>query len=283
MAGRLAAHRYGKHRVRVSKVRRPRTAPSNEETHEFVEACVDVELDGDFEAAYLEGDNRLVVATDTCKNTVYVLAKEDPLHSIESFGLTVANDFIARYEHVTGCTVSLTERVWRRLMDCPHGFIASDRATPTAVVEATRGATPKVTSGIDRLLIAKTTESGFENFHESDFRTLVDTHDRILATEVTAEWHYNNVDLDFVSTRAAVVGALLARFVDHYSKSVQETLYFMGQAALDASSDVESVKLTLPNKHHLLANLAPFGLENDNEVFVATDEPYGYITATVAR
>lgn len=283
MSYRLAHNRYGKHRVRFSKVLRPRMAPANQEMHEFVEASVDVELHGDFDAAYLEGDNRQVVATDTCKNTVYALAKDDELASIEAFGLRLARHFIARYAHVRRCDARLEETLWERLGDCPHGFVARDRSMPTASVTAQRGATPRVTSGVSGLVIAKTTQSGFADFHRDEFRTLTDTDDRILATELTASWRYADAERDFAADRRAVVGALVARFLDHYSRSVQETQFLMAQAALDACPAVDEVTLTMPNKHHLLANLAPFGRENANEVFVATSEPFGFITATVAR
>jgi urate oxidase len=279
----LAFHRYGKHRVRVSKIRRPRQAAANAERHEFVEASVDVELEGDFAASFTEGDNRGVIATDTCKNTVYVLAKDHPLDTIESFGLAIAEHFLKRYQHVSRCLVSLEERVWSRLADSPFCFTASSSSTPTTAIDAMRVHTPQVKSGVEKLLIAKTTESGFSDFHRDEFRTLPDTDDRVLATELSAAWTYDSTAIDFAKSRGAIVDALLNRFTDHYSRSVQETLYFMGQAALAASPAVKEITLTMPNKHHLLVNLAPFGRTNENEVFVATDEPFGYITGTVAR
>jgi urate oxidase len=57
----------------------------------------------------------------------------------------------------------------------------------------------------------------------------------------------------------------------------------MAEAALDACDDVSEVTLTLPNRHHLLVDLAPFGLDNPNEIFVATDQPFGLMEATVRR
>ncbi|QDT68957.1 Uricase [Planctomycetes bacterium MalM25] len=283
MAIRLAENRYGKHRVRVSKVRRPRQAASNTERHEFVEYAVDVELEGDFDESYTGGDNRHVVATDTCKNTVYVLAKDHPLDTGESFGAAIAEHFVGRYDHVGRACVAVTETVWSRLNDSPHGFAARDRATPTARVELTRGESPVVSAGIEHLIIAKTTESGFVDFHQDEYRTLADTDDRILATELSATWTYRPGDRDYAASRERVTGALLARFLDHYSRSVQETLYFMGEAALGACPEALRISLTMPNKHHLLADMAPFGRENENEVFVATDEPFGYISATVSN
>lgn len=284
MAFELTHNRYGKHQVRVSKVRRARQSPPNEERHEFVEVAVDVELEGDFAAAFTDGDNRSVVATDTCKNTVYCVAKDDPLESIESFGIAIAKHFLAQYDHVSDCVVRLKETVWDRLNDSPHGFVARDRAQPWASVWANReeGALA-VSAGVEHVLIAKTTESGFSNFHQDEFRTLADTEDRILATELSAGWVYADAKADFAASRAALMDALMKRFLDHYSVSVQETLYFMGQAALEACPAVTDITLTMPNKHHILANLAPFDRENDNEVFVVTDEPFGYITGTVSR
>lgn len=279
----LAFNRYGKHRVRVSKIRRPRKAAAKAERHELVEAAVDVELEGEFAASFTEGDNRNVIATDTCKNTVYVLAKDHPLDTIESFGLAIAEHFLGRYEHVSRCLVSLEERVWSRLAESPFCFTASGSATPTTVIDSRRGQTPQVKSGVEKLLIAKTTESGFSNFHRDEFRTLPDTDDRILATELSAVWTYDLTTVDFAKGRSVIVDALLKRFTDHYSRSVQETLYFMGQAALAACPAAKEITLTMPNKHHLLVNLAPFGRTNENEVFVATDEPFGYITGTVTR
>ncbi|MEN0109963.1 MAG: factor-independent urate hydroxylase [Planctomycetota bacterium] len=282
MSARLAANRYGKHRVRVSKVRRPRERAAKAERHEFVELSVDVELYGGCDAAFTDGDNTPVVATDTCKNTVYVLAKDDPIDSAESFAVTVAQHFVDRYDHVERCDVRVDERVWSRLNDSSHGFTADGRATPTAAVRLDRGADPRVTAGVRGLLIAKTTESGFEDFHRDEFRTLADTDDRILATELTASWCYSG-EADYPFARAAVMDALTGAFLDHYSRSVQETLYKMGEAALAACAAAKRIELTMPNKHHILADLSPFDRPNENEVFVVTDEPFGFITAVVER
>ncbi len=280
MASQLSSNCYGKHQVRVSKICRTGAAGSK---HKFIEASVNIELEGDFETAFTEGNNRSVIATDTCKNTVYILAKDTEYETIEELAIAIAKHFIGQYDHVSQARISVSEQIWDRLLDCPHAFAARDKMTPTAEVLLSRGKSPVVTSGLKHLTIAKTTESGFVEFHDDEFRTLADTDDRILATELSASWEYNSLDLDFASKREEVLSALLARFIDHYSKSVQETLYFMGQAAIEACSAVNSITLTMPNKHHILANLEPFKRENKNEIFVVTDEPFGYISGTVTR
>lgn len=285
MGNRLVQQTYGKHRVRISKIKRPRISPPGEEHHELVEITVDVELQGSFDTAYTDGDNSLVIATDTCRNTLYILAKDDPLDSIESFGTTVANHFLLQYAHVTRVTVSLSERKWHRLLDCPHGFLGTDSETPTAVITATRDIdfTIVVRGGLENLMIAKTTQSGFASFHQDQYRTLADTEDRILATSMKASWTYHAQTQNFVQIRQQIRLALLSTFIDHYSRSVQETLYKMAEAALAAAESISTITLTMPNKHHIAFNLAPFNRTNDNEIFVVTDEPFGFIAATVNR
>lgn len=285
MSVRLVQQTYGKHRVRVSKVKRPRCAPPGEERHELVELTIDVELQGQFDSAYTAGDNSLVIATDTCRNTIYVLAQDDPLDSVESFGETIANHFLRQYAHVTRVTVALRQKLWHRLLDCPHGFLGTDGETPTAIVTATRDIdfAMVVRGGVTDLLLAKTTESGFASFHQDEYRTLPDTDDRILATSMSATWTYEAGVTSYQSCRDQIRAALLATFINHYSRSVQETLYKMAEAGLAATESISAISLTMPNKHHIAFNLAPFNRKNDNEIFVVTDEPFGFISATVQR
>ena len=285
MSVRLVQQTYGKHRVRISKIKRPRVSPPGEERHELVEITVDVELQGSFDTAYTDGDNSSIIATDTCRNTIYVLAKDDPLDSIEAFGVTVANHFLRQYAHVARVTIGLSERKWHRLLDCPHGFLGTDSETPTAVVTATRDIdfVTVARGGLENLMIAKTTQSGFASFHRDEYRTLSDTDDRILATSMKASWTYHPQTDAFINCREQIRSALLSTFINHYSRSVQETLYKMAQAALAATESISAITLTMPNKHHIPFNLAPFNRTNDNEIFVVTDEPFGFISATVER
>lgn len=280
MTAQLAFNAYGKHRVRVSKIKRDASDPTQ---HQLIEAAVNVALEGDLDTGYTAADNAGIVATDTCKNTIYVLAKDDPFDTIESFGVTVAEHFLKQYDHLSKATVSLTENRWTRLLDCPHAFTGNQSSVSTATVVATRDKPTDVTAGVDKFVIAKTTASGFANFHDDEFRTLADTDDRILATSMTAAWDYAAGEVDFAGARHAILDAMLKRFIDHYSISVQQTMMLMSTAAIEACPHVESITLTMPNKHHIPFNLQPFGRENHNDIFIVTDEPFGYITATVKR
>jgi urate oxidase len=274
----LTWNRYGKSRVRLVKVRR------RQEPHELVDLTLDVQLEGAFEAVYAAGDNTLCLATDTMKNTVYALARQDPIDHVESFAERLAEHFAAR-PAVSRVRISAVEHRWERITAAgrldPHAFTHPGGEHWTAVV--TRDAQGvDVTSGLANLVVLKTTDSAFTGFPRDRYTTLADTEDRILATSVTAAWRYRRGTRDF-GGRARIRQRLIQAFAEHDSRSVQHTLYAMAEAALDACDDVSEVTLTLPNRHHLLVDLAPFGLDNPDEIFVATDQPSGLIEATVRR
>ncbi len=286
--GTLAWNRYGKSRVRLVKVRRPSassdTAMRGAGAHEIVDLTVDVQLEGGFDPVYVDGDNSACLATDTMKNTVYALARQDPIDHVEAFALRLANHFFGKPE-VSRARISATEHRWDRLAPAgrphPHAFVQAGGEAWTTVVtrDAAGGA---VVSGLTSLVVLKTTDSAFAGFPRDEYTTLPDTSDRILATSITATWHYRNGTTDYAA-RERIRAALVDTFAAHMSQSVQQTLYAMGEAALAACADATEITLTLPNRHHLLVDLKPFGLDNANEIFVATDQPFGLIEATIRR
>lgn len=267
----LAGNGYGKSAVRLVTVRR------GPEIHELKDVTVAIRLEGDFETAYTEGDNSRVLPTDTMKNTVYALAADHPLEDVESFGLLLAGHFLQG--EVASARVELTEHLWDRLH--PHAFRRAGSERRTAVVTRTRDSS-KVVAGIEDLVVMKTAKSAFEGFPRDRYTTLAETSDRLLATSVRATWAYSRLDIPFNERWSEVRHRLLEVFVDHDSRSVQQTLYAMGAAALE-TADVEEIHLAMPNIHHVPVDLSRFGLENRNEVFVATLEPYGLIEATLRR
>jgi len=274
----LTWNRYGKSRIRLVKVRRAA------DPHAIVDLTLDVQLEGAFDAVYMDGDNRSCLATDTMKNTVYAFARRDPIDSVESFAIRLADHFAAT-PTVSRVTISIVEHRWSAIAAksdaYPHAFVRLGSGDWTATV--TRDpAGLDVVSGLENLVVLKTTDSAFSGFPRDEYTTLPETDDRILATSMTAAWKYRRGTTDF-SVRDQVRAALIETFAGHQSLSVQHTLYAMGQAALAACADVAEITLTLPNRHHLLVDLEPFGLDNPNEVFVATDQPFGLIEATIAR
>ena len=278
MPGILTWNRYGKSRVRLVKLRRAHAV------HDIVDLTIDVQIEGAFEGVYVDGDNSSCLATDTMKNTVYAIARRDPIDHVETFAMRLADHFAAG-SGVSRARISAAESRWDRLSaggrPHPHAFIQAGAEQWTAVV--TRDADGvSVTSGVTNLVALKTTDSAFAGFPRDQYTTLPETRDRILATSMTAAWTYRRGAADF-AVRERIRAALLDAFAVHDSESVQHTLYAMAGAALAASADVTEITLTMPNRHHLLVDLEPFGLDNPNEIFVATDQPFGLIEATVRR
>ncbi len=276
----LIENRYGKARVRVLKILREGAR------HTLQEVEVSALLTGDFTAAYTAGDNSKVVATDTIKNTINVLAKEHLGLEIERFALAVARHFLERYAQVESARVEITAKDWQRLTvdGAPHShaFRAGSEARTWTCAHCTREQ-DEVRSGIRDLLILKSTGSGWEGYPKDEFTTLPETNDRILATSFDGTWTWSGEPADYRQANTAILEAMLAVFANDYSPSAQASVFAMGSAALAACEQISRVDLVMPNKHCLLINLKPFGLENQNEVFVPTDEPHGQIEGSVTR
>lgn len=271
----LQANRYGKSQVRVMKVSR------GAERHTLRDLTVDVSLDGDFRAAYADGDNTGMLSTDSMKNTVYALAQQHDIDELEPFGRLLVDRFVQAVPTVTSATVRIREHPWQRLGEHPHAFQRGTGGTRVATVGGD-GTTFRLAAGVEDLLVLKTTGSGWEGYLHEEYTTLPQTNDRIMATVVTAAWDYADGD-DPAGAWERVRDRLLEAFGDHYSPSVQFTLHRMGEAVLESEPAIERIHLSLPNRHHLLFDLAPFGLPNENEIFTPTLEPYGLIEGTIER
>ena len=276
----LAAHRYGKSRVRLLKVLR------DGDIHTVKELTARVLLEGAFDRSFTAADNASIVATDTMKNTLHVLAHDELGVENEPFARLVAAHFLDRYAHVSRVIVELDERVWTRLTvrgaAHPHGFAHSQVGRPFTHLVASRDEIVHE-SGIDDLTILKSAQSGFEAFHRDELTTLPDTKDRILATSARFSWRWGREPVSYRAASDAILDAVLVPFVERYSPSLQATLYEMAGAALAACAEIDSITLTMPNLHCLLVDLTPFGRTNRQQLFVPTDEPHGYIEATVSR
>jgi urate oxidase len=275
----LTWNRYGKSRIRLVKVRRP-----SAERHELVDLTIDVQLEGAFDAVYVDGDNAPCLATDTMKNTVYAVARTDPIDHVETFARRLADHFVGK-PAVSRARISAVEHRWDRLSAAgrphPHAFVQPGGQQWTAVI--TRDGTgTEIVSGLTNLVVLKTSDSGFSGFPRDEYTTLPDADDRILATSLTASWKYRPGISDFAA-RERIREALVETFATHVSRSLQQTLYAMAEAALAACADATEITLTMPNRHHLLVDLEPFGLDNPKEVFVATDQPFGLMEATIRR
>jgi urate oxidase len=278
---RLGENCYGKSRVRLSRITR------HGDRHEFNEWTVQVLLHGDFETSFTEADNSKILPTDTMKNTVYYVARESKAATIEEFAMELGDYLLGNNPQVTKASIEVAEKSWERMTVDGSSeettFKLGGPELQTAVAEREKDGAWLVSSGVDGLTILKTTKSAFTGYIKDKLTTLKPATDRIFGTCATVTWDYASTAPDYASVRSRIVAALLKEFAAHHSMSVQHTLFDMGKAALDAVPEVVRVTLTMPNLHHLLADLSPFGQENPNHIFVPIDEPHGYIEATVER
>jgi urate oxidase len=282
----LGENRYGKSRVRLSRITRV-TDPIHGDRHEFNEWTVHVMLYGDFEASFTRADNSKVLPTDTMKNTVYFVARNSKAATIEAFACELGDYLLDNHAQISKVSVRVEEKAWERMIvdgvADPTTFKMGGPELETTHAVRHRGGGWAVTSGVDGLTILKTTKSAFTGYVVDRLTTLKPVTDRILGTRATVTWDYTAVSPDYAQTRARIVAALLKEFAAHNSMSVQHTLFDMGNAALEAAPEIARIQLSMPNLHHLLADLSPFGQDNPNHIFVPIDEPHGTIEATVER
>ena len=277
----LGPNQYGKAEVRLVHV--DRSSPR----HVVTDLTVTTQLRGRFEDTHRTGDNAAVVATDTQKNTVYAFAREHGVGACpEEFALRLGRHFVGSFEQVTGARVAVDQHGWSRIAagGAPHdhAFARSSAERRTTVVTFD-GDDVHVVSGLADLVLLKSTGSEFHGFPRDRYTTLAGTTDRILATSVVARWRYAAADVDAAALYPAVRTLLVETFATTHSLALQQTLYAMGEAVLTTYPDVAEVRLSMPNKHHFLVDLEPFGLDNPDEVYVAADRPYGLIEGAVLR
>jgi urate oxidase len=277
---RLEQNDYGKSRVRLLRVTR------GKDKHEIKELTLAIRLEGDFETAHTRGDNSKILPTDTMKNTVYALARQNPVHATETFCGFLIDHFLSGHSQIERVHVHAVEHLWARIVrdGKPDGFafVRAGEDKRTALVIGTRSKT-SVQAGVKNLIALKTTKSAFEGFIRDPYTTLKEDRNRILATAIRADWLYESAKIDFNATWEAVRRTLLETFAAHDSLSLQHTLYEMGKAVLERFKPIREIRLSLPNKHYNLVDLAPFGITNPGEVFLPTDEPHGLIEATLRR
>ena len=276
----LVSNRYGKGRVRTLRLHR------GVDRHTVREMTLQVMLEGEFAPSYTHADNRKVIATDSIKNIVNLVAREQVEAEAEDFCQAIARRFLEAYGHVERVNVLGTETRWTRLVidgvAHPHGFTLDANGQPVVRLTQTRQDS-RLESGIENFTFMKSTGSGWADFLIDEYTTLPETRDRIAATSMNAYWLWAAAPADHAQSNRRVVERMLEVFVTTYSVSVQDSLYRMGEAALAAVPEIAEISLACPNKHYLPLDLRRFGVAADNMVFTPTDEPHGQIECTVAR
>jgi urate oxidase len=277
----LIKNRYGKGRVRVMRIHR------DGDRHEVSQLNIKAMVEGDFARTFTHADNSSTVSTDTIKNVVNVVARENTALSPEEFCQVLAKKFLDTYPQVASVAITSHETKWERLSfggkPHPHGFVLDGNGEPTVEVTASRGGVSTLVSGIDGFAFMKSTQSGWANYVKDRYTTIPETADRICATSMVASWKWEGQPASYSATNARILATLLEVFSTTYSRSVQDSLYRMGEAALAAVPEISEISMACPNMHFIPMNLSAFGLDNNNDVFLPTDEPHGQIECTVGR
>ena len=276
----LQSNRYGKDRVRVMRIDR------DGEHHTVSELSVKAMIEGDFARAYTHADNSTSICTDTIKNVVIVVARENLSLGTEAFCGAVAERLLDAYPQVETAMVTAHRTKWARLevggAPHPHSFFRDSNGRPFAEVSASR-AGHILRSGIDGFTFMKSTGSGWENFAKDAYTTLKETADRICATSMVASWLWTATPQDYEASSAAILDTMLRVFATTYSHGVQDSLYRMGEAALAAIPEIGEIDIACPNIHYIPINLSAFELDNQNQIFLPTDEPHGQIECRIVR
>ncbi|GAB2919033.1 factor-independent urate hydroxylase [Streptomyces heilongjiangensis] len=283
----LGQNQYGKAENRVVRITRDGA------THHIKDLNVSVALSGDMDEVHLSGSNAHVLPTDTTKNTVYAFAKEHGIESAEQFGIHLARHFVTSQPAIHRARIRIEEYSWERIAHSgkgAHSFVRAGRETRLAQITYD-GSAWEVVSGLKDLTVMNSTHSEFWGYVKDRYTTLPEAHDRILATDVSGRWRFNWTDDEqpapaWDTSYEQVKRHMLEAFAETYSLSLQQTLYAMGARIIDHRGEIDEVRFSLPNKHHFLVDLGPFGLENDTAdgaVYFAADRPYGLIEATVLR
>lgn len=233
----LASASYGKDLVRILRIVREPSDPSSHRIAEYTVRCL---LSGDsLVPSYTEADNSPVVATDSIKNTLNLLAKTLPGETVlcpEKFVLHVLAHFLKRYSHIDGVEVDLIQHRWSRialdaddqgrplstLQPHKHSFLRDGNDVRTVRAFASRdasssasGSTKQVApgklrylkGGIKDLVVLKSSGSAFYGFVRDEFTTLPEVQDRIFSTAVECEYAYllPGATLDDILQRASAL------------------------------------------------------------------------------
>ena len=281
MAIHILRNNYGKSKVRLLKVDR------RNERHAIQNLTINIALEGDFDAIHRDGDNSLCLPTDTMKNTVYALAGEtEEIEQIEVFGRRLATHFLGKNPQVERVVINTNQHGWKRMKfddgEHVHSFIGGGGETRIAKIDAKRD-NETVESGIEDLIVMKTTRSSFIGFLKDAYTTLPEMSDRVFSTAIKAVWRYSNPDSAGEEVFDSIREKILHVFAEHDSLSVQHTLYAMGEAILATFTEIDEIAFSLPNIHYLPVDMTKFGKSNDNRIFVPTNEPHGLIEARLTR
>lgn len=279
---------YGKNNVKLLHIKR------NGLVHSIQELEVNTELTLATHKDYTEGDNSDIIATDSQKNTVYLLAQKHGVTCPEQLAIVLCRHFIKTYRHVLKVKVYIEQYPWQRIdadgKKHNHAFVMTPVATRFATATLKREGEIQLEAGLKDLRVLKTTQSAFVNFVNDDYRSLPDAKDRVFSTSVYSRWIYSDININFCKIWDQVKASIMKVFagpadVGIYSPSVQNTLHITEKLILDNIPEISYIEMVLPNRHYINVDLSkfPVGVATNDTVFMPLDKPSGNIRAALTR
>jgi urate oxidase / 2-oxo-4-hydroxy-4-carboxy-5-ureidoimidazoline decarboxylase len=266
---------YGKLRVPLHRV-----TEGDGGRRELFACEVDVEVLGEnFTAAYTEGDNRDVVATDTMKNFILRQAVAYAGDTLEGFAAHLGRGLLDTYPVMEAVRVTVRELRFDRVSDVL--FSRSDDDRGVAAIELGGGGLTDHRSGREGLWLLKVTGSAFTRFARDEYTTLPERVDRPLYVRLDVHWRYAD-PADGAGERhvpSAEVRNLVAGVFDEFvSESIQHLVHQMGTRVLERWEQLSEVSFTAENHTR-----DPVGEYEGTKVYTDPFPAQGLITLTLPR
>lgn len=252
---------YGKHEVSFFRTHaRPLEVPPIPESqftgrpNLLLGGLATIDVFGDnFLPSYTEGDNTMVVATDTMKNVVYAAALEYEGATLEGFAAHLARRFVEMYSQMRAVRVRVDEIPFTAHSDklatwAPGG----DRGL--AVAEHGAAGLRDLVAGRLGMRMVKLTGSAFADFQRDRFTTLPDVRDRALHIFLDCRWRYTDPSGVAGGGAAGLVPSEQVRdhlqntFDGFVSMSIQHLLNEMAQRLLERFQQIQEVEFTAQNR-----------------------------------
>ncbi|WP_436901869.1 factor-independent urate hydroxylase [Halovenus halobia] len=253
---------------------------------------VRVQVEGEeFLPSFSEGDNSMVVATDSMKNFVLHQAGEFDGSTLEAFLEFVGTKFLETYDQMEAIQMSADEIPFEeRQVPAEDGFEASDLVFRQSNDESafgelylTRGENgPTIEeqiSGVTDIELVKVEGSSFENYVQDEYTTLPEREDRALHITLDIFWTYDDPAHALGDDPGAYVPAEQVRDIAHVvfdevdSNSIQDLIYQIGLRILERYPGLESVSFEANNRTWIQERA---DLDGEGMVLMEPPRPTGF-------
>ena len=271
---------HGESRVRMLRLVR------RGDRHDPRDLTVSLRFEGDFGGAFREGRPAGVIPGEALKTLVHTCARQHATGEIESFGLELCRRLLETHPQVAKVRAEVTEQPWLRMevggKAQGQAFVLGGPEQRGAAITS-NGTQIAVVSSIDNLTVMRT--SGFMPSRPS--AATDDVGDEglppLVVGALNIRWTYSTPDVTFGAYRQGVRSVVVETMALHASRSVQYTLYAIGDVLLASYPEISVVSLAMHERPYRPVDLFHANVENPDDLFVAVEEPVGVVEVTLER